>query len=226
MFHFLRGLEDTNKPSTWKPFEGIDMTQILKSVTHHMTGVSVTVTDLRSAAESHVDIIGYDCSKQSENIQKALSYAEGHSENIAKMFYKRNGSSTIMKAWTAYVNKLMNFQDDEAVDDVSGIDQEIQDSINKSQEQWVKEVQQKLWRIQSAANHGEDEVEHIKTISVAGSSPRKRRKEWSTEEDEELRKKVQLYGEGNWKVILEKSEVLRRRYAIVSNGESIFTILT
>ena len=75
------------------------------------TGVPVTVTNLRSAAESHVDIIGYDGSKQSENIQKALSYAEGHSDSIAKLFYKRNGSSTIMKAWTLYVDKLMNIQD-------------------------------------------------------------------------------------------------------------------
>mmetsp|Transcript_17995 Transcript_17995/g.38847 ORF Transcript_17995/g.38847 Transcript_17995/m.38847 type:complete len:274 (-) Transcript_17995:420-1241(-) len=111
MFNFLSNLEGSNRADSWKPFEGMQITQILKATTLDMTGVGVTITDLRSAAESHVDMIGYDCSKQGENIQKALSYAEGHSENIAKMFYKRNGSSSIMKAWTTYISEVMNFQE-------------------------------------------------------------------------------------------------------------------
>ena len=68
IFDFLRKSRGSNSDS-FLPFEGVQITKILKEITNDMTGVGVTVTALRSAAESHVDMIGYD--KQSENIQKA-----------------------------------------------------------------------------------------------------------------------------------------------------------
>lgn len=45
------------------------ITKILKSVTIDMTGVAVTVTGLRSAAESHVDMISFE--ERRDDIQKA-----------------------------------------------------------------------------------------------------------------------------------------------------------
>ena len=56
-----------------------------------------------------------------------LSYAEGHCDRIAKLFYKRNGSQSIMSAWTTYANKLMNI--DDADDGTSAIDEKIVESI-------------------------------------------------------------------------------------------------
>ena len=88
---------------SWQPFEQWEIMKMLKATTLDLSGVGITVTKLRSAAESHVDILQYDSAKESENIQRALSYAEGHSESIAKLFYKRNGSSSIMSWWTKYV---------------------------------------------------------------------------------------------------------------------------
>ena len=68
IFNFLRKSRRSDSDS-FLPFKGVQITKILKEITNDMTGVGVTVTALRSAAESHVDTIGYD--KQSENIQKA-----------------------------------------------------------------------------------------------------------------------------------------------------------
>jgi len=83
---------------------------------------------------------------------------------------------------------------------VSADDQKILDKINGSQEQWVKEVQNKIWNIQSKSKISEKAQTMSKELN--NNHTRKRRVKWSTEEDEELRKRVRLHGEGNWKVIL------------------------
>mmetsp|Transcript_27430 Transcript_27430/g.58671 ORF Transcript_27430/g.58671 Transcript_27430/m.58671 type:complete len:620 (-) Transcript_27430:189-2048(-) len=42
---------------------------------------------------------------------------------------------------------------------------------------------------------------------------------WSTEEEEELRKRVHLHGEGNWKDILNNSDILQDRYKTASSAK-------
>eukprot|EP00571_Detonula_confervacea_P000961 CAMPEP_0172330226 /NCGR_PEP_ID=MMETSP1058-20130122/61291_1 /TAXON_ID=83371 /ORGANISM="Detonula confervacea, Strain CCMP 353" /LENGTH=1041 /DNA_ID=CAMNT_0013047431 /DNA_START=37 /DNA_END=3162 /DNA_ORIENTATION=- len=42
---------------------------------------------------------------------------------------------------------------------------------------------------------------------------------WLAEEDEELRKRVRLHGEGNWKDILDNSEILQDRYKTASSAK-------
>ncbi|KAL7543530.1 hypothetical protein ACHAXR_012842 [Thalassiosira sp. AJA248-18] len=190
IFKLLRG-QTEDAFDSWQPFKGMKITNIIKTTTLNMTGIGVTVTGLRCAAESHVDVLDYDCTK----IQRALSYVEGHSDRIAKMFYKRNGSSTIMKAWTKYVDKLMNRESD---DDVSAVDQKIINSISSSQKHWINEVQHKIWRI-----HNRRQVP---------SGYRKRRVDWSAEEDEELRERIGIHGDGNWKDIFDCSPILKKRY--------------
>lgn len=69
IFNFLEGSKGSKKNESYLPFEGMDITKILKSVTIDMTGVAVTVTGLRSAAESHVDMISFEEGR--DDIQKA-----------------------------------------------------------------------------------------------------------------------------------------------------------
>jgi len=71
MFNFLRKAKDLDLSSdgSYLPFEDMAITTILKAITFDMTGINCTVTDLRSAAESHIDIIGYK--EQNDSIQKA-----------------------------------------------------------------------------------------------------------------------------------------------------------
>ena len=213
IFNFLRKSRGSNSDS-FLPFEGVQITKILKEITNDMTGVGVTVTGLRSAAESHVDMIGYD--KQSENIQKALSYTEGHCESIAKLFYKRNGSQSIMSAWTTYANKLMNI--DDADDGVTAIDEKIVESINKSQERWVKGVQSILHK--ATKQYQANTVSPAKAVDpeICNHSGKKRKSktDWSANEDEELRKLIRIYGEGKWKDCLDNSPILQERYKMVS----------
>ena len=75
---------------TWQPFKGVNTTEVLKATTRDIGGVSMTVMDLRTAAESYIDQI------DKPDIQRGLSYAEGHSERIAKKYYRRNGSTCLL----------------------------------------------------------------------------------------------------------------------------------
>lgn len=192
------------------PFAGTDVTKILKSITHEMTGVGITVTDLRSAAESHVDTM-----QSSEHIQKALAYAEGHSEQIAKLFYKRNGSSTMMKEWTRYIDDLLGFDGREADNSSCAASQKILSNISLSQRRWVKQVQNELFKAKGPLS-----------TSKAVQSCRKRRVEWSASEDVELKKRVRLHGDGNWKVILDSSVILKERYSMVSGKSNNISLQT
>ena len=69
LFSYLRRDNSRN----WKPFEHINVSNVLKEVTFEMTGVGVTASGLRSAAESHAELLG------DANVRSALNYAEGHS---------------------------------------------------------------------------------------------------------------------------------------------------
>ena len=142
-----------------------------------------------------------------------LSYAEGHSESISKLFYKRNGSQTIMSAWTAYANKLMNI--DNADDGTSAIDEKIVESINKSQERWVKGVQSILHKARMPNTVSPTKTVDSESFNHSGKK-RKSRTDWSANEDEELRKLIRLYGEGRWKECLDNSPLLQERYKMVS----------
>ena len=193
--------------TSWKPFEGVKITEILKATTTDMTGVGVTVTDLRSAAESHVDTISYDGKKDSVNIQESLSYAEGHSDRIAKMYYKRNGSASIMRGWTSYIDKLMKVPKPEAGDKRSAIDVRIVGRINASQKLWAQKIRSKIQRAQTSKK-----ALATRMAPTAENRRRKKRVLWSAEEDEGLRNGVRLHGCGSWKAILESSPILQERY--------------
>ena len=193
--------------TSWKPFEGIELTEILKSTTTDMTGVGVTVTDLRSAAESHVDTISYGGKKNSANIQKSLSYAEGHSDRTAKMFYKKNGSTSTMRAWTSYIDTLMKMPKPEAGDERSAIDMRIVGRINASQKLWAQELRSKIQRARTSKKALATQM-----TPTAENRRRKKRVLWSAEEDEGLRNGVRLHGCGSWKAILENSPILQERY--------------
>ena len=142
-----------------------------------------------------------------------LSYAEGHCESIAKLFYKRNGSQTIMSAWTTYANKLMNIDDED--DGTSAIDEKIVESINKSQERWVKGVQSILHKARMPNTVSPTKTVISESFNHLGKK-RKSRTDWSANEDEELRKLIQHYGEGKWKDCLDNSPLLQERYNMVS----------
>ena len=122
------------------------------------------------------------------------------------MFYKRNGSESIMKAWTSNVNKLMNIHDVEDDNDI--VDRKILDSISSSQERWVKGVQSV---VQSSLKNPATSKSSAK-VTLYTNSTRKRRSKFSVEEDEELRKRIRLHGEGNWKDIYDNSRLFQDRY--------------
>ena len=46
----------------------------------------------------------------------------------------------------------------------------------------------------------------------------RRRNEWTVEDDEELKKRVRLHGEGKWKVIFDNSTILQKRYETAPSG--------
>lgn len=189
LFSFLRS---GRKSQSWKPFEQINVSNVLKEVTSEMTGVGVTASGLRSAAESHAELLG------DANIRSALSYAEGHSTLTAKTFYMRNGAELMMKSWQNYVRGLIH-QDCDEDEDVD-IDQQILESIKNSQKRWLKNIEKQL-RSKPCRKRGEPK-----------STQRKRRAEWTEEQDNELRKRIRIHGEGNWKEIVNNSDILRSRY--------------
>ena len=121
-----------------------------------------------------------------------------------------------MSAWTKYANKLMNI--DDADDGMTAIDEKILDSINKSQERWVKGVQSILQK--ATKQYQANTVSPAKTVDPESCNhsgkKRKSKTDWSANEDEELRKLIRLYGEGKWKDCLDNSPILQERYKMVS----------
>ena len=186
-----------------------------------MTGVGVTASGLRSAAESHAELLG------DANIQSALSYAEGHSgksnkrpsytylccnpnpnfpppDMTARTFYQNNGAEAMVKAWGDYVRGLIH--QDCGEDEDEDMDLQILENIKKSNKQWRANVEKQL------------QLDEPKPPS----KPTKRRMEWTEEEDCELRKRIKIHGEGSWKAIVESSGILQNRYQGIEGEPNIF----
>ena len=152
IFRCLRLCRGTNKSSTtWKPFHKKTATPILKSLTSDMTGVSVTVKDLRTAAESYVDTLA-----NGSIIQRSLSYVEGHTNKTASVYYKRNGSGTLMREWTVHVEHLIEpkSSNDES-DDISDTDLKIKRSIQQSDNKWLAETRNNVNNIMGVVSMGD-----------------------------------------------------------------------
>jgi hypothetical protein len=205
MFQFLlkakrARVKDGSVKMTWQPFEGRNTTEILKATTRDIAGVSMTIMDLRTAAESYVDLVGR------EDVQNALSFAEGHTERVAKQYYKRNGSTTVMRPWIDHIEGLIhggNSNDNNNLN--SKLDEEIDKRMELSQQEWRKKI--------------EKEVRDLADQKGTPIIKRKVREDWSEEEDAELRRLVRLYGKGRWKDILESSQLLQKRYQTAPTGK-------
>lgn len=196
--NFLDGTEtEESTTMSWKPFEMIDVTKVLKAVTLDIAGVSMTIMDIRTVAESHVDV------SSDPVVKRGLSFAQGHTERTAKEYYRRNGSTTLMDPWSSHVegmiygrNTIDNSDDDDNNDDEVG--EKIEKRMEESQKRWKKMVLKEINEFEV-----EDEVPAINP---------KRTARWSKEEDEELLRMVKQLGAFNWRVILKSSSLLRRRY--------------
>ena len=120
----------------------------------------------------------------------------------------------------------MNIEQDEPESDA--VDKKILDSIAKSQERWVKGVQSILARRSKAQS--DKNVLRKSTVRPSKVTPSfamakgsvlpgtKKRKGlgWTQEEDDELRKRAKIHGNGNWKEILDNSDILMNRYSGVT----------
>jgi hypothetical protein len=202
MFQFLLKERQAQGDATmtWRPFKGRNTTEVLKATTRDIAGVSMTIMDLRTAAESYVDLVGR------EDVQNALSFAEGHTVRIAKQYYKRNGSTTMMRPWIDHIEGLLhghgNSNDNS---NYSKLDEEIDERMELSQQEWRKKIEKEV-----------RDLAHQKDTSII---KRKVREDWSKEEDEELRRLVRIYGKGNWKDILQSSQLLQKRYQTAPTGK-------
>ena len=192
--------EDNSVNMAWRPFEGRNTTEILKATTCDIAGVAMTIMDLRTAAESYADIVGQ------ADMQRALSFAEGHTERIAKQYYKRNGSTTLLKPWLDHIEELIHGQEssNNGGEFSSVLDEEIDKRMKLSQQKWKEEIVKKIH--DSVDNSSSSAIKH------------KRRQDWSSEEDAELRRLLRIYGKGNWKEILEHSSILQERYRMAPTG--------
>eukprot|EP00985_Skeletonema_marinoi_P013929 scaffold7006_cov174-Skeletonema_marinoi.AAC.19 len=186
--------EDDSLKITWRPFEGRNTTDILKATTRDIAGVQMTIMDLRTAAESYVDLVG------KEDVQNALSFAEGHTERVAKQYYKRNGSTTMMRPWTDHIEGLIHGHGNSSDNDNfnSELDNEIDKRMELSQQEWRKKIEMEVC-----------DLADQKRVPIA---KRKARQDWSEEEDKELRRLVRIFGRGSWKDILDSSPLLQKRY--------------
>jgi len=130
-----------------------------------------------------------------------------------------------MQPWTTYINKLMNIEQDEPESDA--VDKKILVSIAKSQERWVKGVQSILARLSKAQpNKRVLETNTVKPSrtpsfamakgSVLPGTKKKKGSGWTKEEDDELRMRAKIHGNGNWKDILDNSYILQNRYSGVT----------
>ncbi len=187
---------------TWKPFKGLDLTKLLKSVTLEVAGVEVTVSKLRAAAETHCSVIEGKDQNEINKIQESLNYVEGHSQKIATDHYKLNQANKMSNAWHDYVDSLFDPQGKTSSrKDLcrKNIDERICHKMNKLHADWKQSVQKELKR----RRRGGQEVEEYE---------RKKRVKWSAEEDAELLDQVDCCGEGEWTKILKNSKILQNRY--------------
>ncbi len=205
--------EDLAVTNTWRPFQGINATNILKATTHDIAGVPTNIMNLRTAAESYADKVGRS------DVQNALSFAEGHTKRVAKEYYRRNGSTTMMAPWTNHIEGLIHGQDNSddngslAGPNASAIDEEIEKRMELSQQEWKNKIEKKVRDLTVADQK-------------ASTNKRKLRKDWSEEDDAELRRLVRIHGKGRWKEMLDASAILKKRYETSQTGKSVnFSLL-
>ena len=194
-------LKEDNETWQWQPFMGVNTTEILKATTRDIAGVPMTIMNLRTAAESYVDFIG------KADIQNALSYAEGHTEKVAKQYYKRNGSTTTMKPWIDHIRVLIRGQGCDDGNVASALDEEIEKRMERSQQRFKENI--------------EKEVRDLTNNKTSPVSKRKARQDWTEEEDAELRRLVRVHGKGNWKDMLDASSLMQRRYQTAPTGKIV-----
>lgn len=201
----LKVSRSEDEDGTWQPFKGVNTTEVLKATTRDIAGVSMTIMDVRTAAESYVDLVG------GADIKNALSYAEGHTERIAKQYYKRNGSTTVMKPWMDHIRGLIRGQDcDGGTVSTNALDEQIEKRMEQAQTRFKKKI--------------EDHIRGLANSKVAPVIKRKARKDWTGEEDAELMRLVRVHGKGNWKDMLDHSPIMQRRYKTAPSGK-LFGIL-
>lgn len=200
----LKVSRSEDEDGIWQPFKGVNTTEVLKATTRDIAGVSMTIMDVRTAAESYVDLVG------GADIKNALSYAEGHTERIAKQYYKRNGSTTVMKPWMDHIRGLIRGQDCDGGTVSNALDEQIEKRMEQAQKIFKKKI--------------EDHIRGLANSKVAPVIKRKARKEWTEEEDAELRRLVRVHGKGNWKDMLDHSPIMQRRYKTAPTGKLFDTL--
>jgi len=198
--------EDVAVSNTWRPFEGINTTNILKATTRDIAGVPINIMNLRTAAESYAEIAGRS------DVQNALSFAEGHTTRVANEYYKRNGSATTMAPWTKLIEGLIYGQDNSndngslAGPSSIAIEKMIEKRMALSQQGWKKKI--------------EKAVNGWARVDRKGPPTKpKVREDWSEAEDAELMRLVRWYGKGSWKDILDESAMLKKRYEMSPTGK-------
>jgi hypothetical protein len=226
----LSPLKEGNETGQWQPFQGVDTTEILKATTSDIAGVPMTIMNLRTAAESYADLTG------KEDIQNALSYAQGHTDKVAKQYYKRNGSTTKMKSWTDHIRVLIRGQEQDRnggnggngvvssmikfIRGLTSFKSYGQDYVGDNIASAMDEKME--WRMeqsqQTFKEHYEKRVRDIAN-EVTPVIKRKARENWTEEEDIELRRLVQVHGKGNWKDMFDDSPIMQRRYQTAPTGK-------
>lgn len=190
---------------SWEPFEGLDLTEILKGITLNVAGVEVTVSKLRVAAETHCSVIEGKEQYDIRKIQESLNYVEGHSAKIAKDHYRLNEATTMPNAWHDYADSLLDPQGRSfSWEDLrrKKIDEVIRQKMNKLHMDWEKSLKREL-----------------KHCVAENMNERKKRIKWSEEEEAELMDQVDVYGKGKWKTILKNSTILQKRYKSSPSGK-------
>lgn len=198
--------EDDDDPTvtkTWQPFKRINAAKLLRDTTLDIAGVPVTISSLRTAAESYAAQYG------SEDVQSALNFAEGHTNRVANEYYRRHGSAAKMAPWESHIERLLNNQDSPDDDNAhfeSRLDEKIEKRMKRSQERWKNTINQKIHDL----NVAEKKKQLRKMVKIL---------HWSVEEDAELRSLTRYHGEGYWKEILEDSVLIKKRYETVPSGK-------
>jgi hypothetical protein len=185
----------------WNPFSNTDTTEVLKRVTRNMTNIPVTTSMLRTAVESYVESLDYD---SKDRVSEGVNYIEGHSKFIAQRHYKRQGCEVTIRGWCDHISPLIDNSKSDArsssEDKSDSIKDELANRMSKSDEEWYK----CLNKLINDTDSLKQKVLFIK----------KRRQEWTFEQDQELLKLSYKFkgSKTKWKDIFESSEILQLRY--------------
>lgn len=181
--------------NTWQPFKHVDGTKILKETTEDIAGVAMTITNLRTAAETHAEQYA------GEDVKNALAFAQGHSNRIANQHYRRNSSATKIAPWANHIEKFLSNEDSSCEDTrFQGVlDRKIEEDMKKSQKEWEAKMKKKI--------HDITEDDRRSKLPKYLNP----RLWWSKEEDAELTRLVKHHGK-QWDEIYDNSLILQQRY--------------